>query len=222
MIELTGNKSNLIDAAVRRYFERNQEDAVELVEDLQGMMRVLATSAEDTSPDSSAWSDRFLDQYWRWRRDFVRKDRRRALDHQIYFSPQLVYDEVKGIFSSSPSSGYGMIPYIASAGPISSLDSNILYLVSAMVKVLCREIKNGSSDVSQLFVLTHNVYFHKEASFIDGKAKEDKDVNYWIVRKNDGISKVQFYGPKNPISSSIMLPGIETRQAGSIRIEWRI
>ena len=51
--------------------------------------------------------------------------------------------------------------------PISSLDSNVLYLVSAMVKKLAKEIKSGDSDVEQLFIFTHNVYFHKEASFIN-------------------------------------------------------
>lgn len=89
--------------------------------------------------------------------------------------------------------------------PISSLDSNVLYLVSTMVKKLAEEIKRDDSDVEQLFIFTHNVYFHKQASFINGRTKEDKDVKFWIVRKNNGVSKIQSYCKVNPISSTYEL-----------------
>ena len=96
--------------------------------------------------------------------------------------------------------------------PISSLDSNVLYLVSAMVKELANKIKSSDSDVKQLFIFTHNVYFHKEASFIDGRTKGDKNVNFWIVRKNNGLSKIQSYGMINPISSTYELLWKELRE----------
>lgn len=102
--------------------------------------------------------------------------------------------------------------------PISSLDSNILYLVSAMVKELYKKIKDNESDVEQLFIFTHNVYFHKEASFIDGRTFEDKDVNYWIVRKNNGITKIQSYGKNNPISSTYELLWKELREDSHISL----
>ena len=102
--------------------------------------------------------------------------------------------------------------------PISSLDSNILYLVSAMVKDLAENIKNNTSDVEQLFIFTHNVYFHKEASFIDGRTLESKDVNFWIVRKNNGVSKIQSYGMTNPISSTYELLWKELREDQEISL----
>ena len=89
--------------------------------------------------------------------------------------------------------------------PISSLDSTILYIVGAMIKDLSLSIRRGQGDVNQLFVLTHNVFFHKEASFIDGRTQEIGDVNYWIVRKDGGISTVTPYGMKNPISTAYEL-----------------
>lgn len=89
--------------------------------------------------------------------------------------------------------------------PISSLDSTILYIVGAIVKDLSKKIRDGEGDVTQLFVLTHNVFFHKEASFIDGRTHELKDVNYWIVRKNSGITEIKGYGMRNPISTSYEL-----------------
>lgn len=89
--------------------------------------------------------------------------------------------------------------------PICSLDSTVLYIVSTMVKRLANDIRNNSSDVAQLFVLTHNVFFHKEASFIDGRTKELKDVNYWIIKKDSNISQIFSYGMNNPISTSYEL-----------------
>lgn len=95
--------------------------------------------------------------------------------------------------------------------PISSLDSTILYIVGTMVKSLSLDIRKGQGDVNQLFVLTHNVFFHKEASFIDGRTKEMNDVNYWIVRKDYGISTIMPYGNKNPISTAYELLWQELR-----------
>lgn len=95
--------------------------------------------------------------------------------------------------------------------PISSLDSTILYIVGAMIKDLAKQIAKGKGDVSQLFVLTHNVFFHKEASFVDGRARELKFVSYWIIRKNDDVSSITAYGKKNPISTSYELLWNELR-----------
>lgn len=89
--------------------------------------------------------------------------------------------------------------------PICSLDSTILYIVSAMVKDLIVRVKEGKSDVEQLFILTHNVFFHKEASFIDGRTQEDKNVNYWVIYKDSNISHIKPYGMKNPIKTSYEL-----------------
>lgn len=95
--------------------------------------------------------------------------------------------------------------------PISSLDSTILYIVGAMVKELSKKIRDGIGDVTQLFVLTHNVFFHKEASFIDGQTKKMKEVNYWMVRKDNGVSTITSYGMENPISTSYELLWKELR-----------
>ncbi len=80
-----------------------------------------------------------------------------------------------------------------------------------MVKDLSYKVRHGTGDVTQLFVLTHNVFFHKEASFIDGQTKELGDVNYWIVHKDDGISDITPYGMKNPISTAYELLWQELR-----------
>ncbi|MCQ2040893.1 MULTISPECIES: AAA family ATPase [Stutzerimonas stutzeri subgroup] len=89
--------------------------------------------------------------------------------------------------------------------PISSLDSGILFVVSTLIKSLIKAIKSGLGDVRQLIILTHNVYFHKEASFIDGRTKCINDVNYWVLRKGERFSAIVHHGINNPISTSYEL-----------------
>ena len=102
--------------------------------------------------------------------------------------------------------------------PISSLDSNILYIVGTMVKELSSNIRHGQGDVTQLFVLTHNVFFHKEASFIDGRTQEVGEVNYWIVRKDNGVATIKPYGMRNPISTSYELLWQELRDNDNLTL----
>lgn len=89
--------------------------------------------------------------------------------------------------------------------PISSLDSNVLFIVSTLIKGLIKDIKEDRGRTKQLIVLTHNVYFHKEASFIDGRTTQNNQTNYWIIRKINKLSKIQTYGMDNPIESSYEL-----------------
>lgn len=99
--------------------------------------------------------------------------------------------------------------------PISSLDGTILYVVSSMVKSLIKDIRDGKSDVEQIFILTHNVFFHKETSFIDGRAKELNDVNYWIISKDNNVSSIHSYNKTNPIKTSYELLWQELRDNNS-------
>ncbi len=89
--------------------------------------------------------------------------------------------------------------------PISSLDSNVLFVVSTLIKGIIKDIKSDIGNIKQLLVLTHNVYFHKEVSFIDGRTKEHGQTNYWILRKKNKISSIQSFVKKNPIQTSYEL-----------------
>jgi wobble nucleotide-excising tRNase len=89
--------------------------------------------------------------------------------------------------------------------PISSLDSNVLFIVSSLLKEIIKEIKTDKGNVKQLILLTHNIYFHKEVSFIDGRTKKCSNTNYWILRKNEKISTIQPFLMDNPICSSYEL-----------------
>jgi len=89
--------------------------------------------------------------------------------------------------------------------PISSLDSTILFVVSSLIKEEINEVKQGLGNTKQIIILTHNIYFHKEVSFIDVRTKSNNDTYYWIVRKNNNESKIQCYTINNPIRGSYEL-----------------
>lgn len=98
--------------------------------------------------------------------------------------------------------------------PISSLDSNVLYIVSAIVKTLIKEVKDGSS-IKQLFLFTHNVYFHKEASFQGGRSNGCNQTHFWILRKANNVTSAQPFEQQNPIESSYELLWREIKEQGN-------
>lgn len=89
--------------------------------------------------------------------------------------------------------------------PICSLDSTVLYIVSSLVKGLIKDVREGNSDVEQIFILTHNVFFHKETAFIDRRTEVCNDVYFWIISKDNNISSIRACGRKNPIKTSYEL-----------------
>lgn len=104
--------------------------------------------------------------------------------------------------------------------PISSLDSTILFVVSSLIKEMIKNIKAGSSNIKQMILLTHNVYFHKEASFVDGRHTDNAENKhlYWILRRNCAITNAQYYGSQSPILNSYELLWQDLREKGSGKV----
>jgi wobble nucleotide-excising tRNase len=98
--------------------------------------------------------------------------------------------------------------------PVSSLDSDVLFIVSSLIHRLIETIRSGQGPVKQLFVLTHNVHFHKEVSFDSRRGKESlRDETFWVVRKIGGRSTVEFCDG-NPVSSSYEMLWSDLRRPG--------
>ncbi|MDQ0072544.1 wobble nucleotide-excising tRNase [Variovorax boronicumulans] len=98
--------------------------------------------------------------------------------------------------------------------PVSSLDSDVLFIVSSLIHRLIESIKSGQGPVKQLFVLTHNVHFHKEVSFDSKRDKGSlRGETFWVVRKVGGRSSVEFHDG-NPVSSSYEMLWAELRRPG--------
>jgi len=96
--------------------------------------------------------------------------------------------------------------------PVSSLDSDILFIVSSLIKGLFDEVRNGDGHIKQIFVFTHNVYFHKEVTY--NPRRKDIAMNeesFWIVRKPRLATKIEGHST-NPIKTSYELLWAEVRK----------
>lgn len=98
--------------------------------------------------------------------------------------------------------------------PISSLDSNVLFIVSNLILKLIDDSRSNKNNVVQLFVLTHNVYFHKEVTFHKKRSKGIKlhDETFWIIRKVNNVTEATSHDT-NPIKTSYELMWQELRSA---------
>ena len=91
--------------------------------------------------------------------------------------------------------------------PVSSLDSETLFVVSSLIRQLFAQAKSGEGPVKQILILTHNVYFHKEISFNPNhRSKKSAAPNeaFWVIRKPNAtsvIEKCDF----NPVKTSYEL-----------------
>src|SRR3990167_9380752 len=95
--------------------------------------------------------------------------------------------------------------------PVSSLDSEILFIVGSLIKKVFDEARSGTSLIKQVFVLTHNVYFHKEVAFNNSRTdKALKDETFWVVRKPAKNSKLERHDG-NPIQTSYELLWAEVK-----------
>jgi wobble nucleotide-excising tRNase len=95
--------------------------------------------------------------------------------------------------------------------PVSSLDSNILSIVSTLIREFISGTIAGTSSIKQVFILTHNVYFHKEVTY----RYNSSNYAFWVVRRSGTLSSVEYHA-KNPVMSSYELLWQELLSGNSI------
>ena len=81
-----------------------------------------------------------------------------------------------------------------------------------MIRELLNDIRNNEGTIKQIFILTHNVYFHKEVSY---KPKRDTSKkisieSFWLIKKQDADSFIE-EKKLNPIKTSYELLWMELR-----------
>ncbi len=96
--------------------------------------------------------------------------------------------------------------------PISSLDSNLLFIVSALIKDLMKETTEKNPKIKQVIILTHNTYFYKNITLKYDLQCYQKKYSFWIIRKDNNISTIKGY-KENPIKNSYELLWQEVKQA---------
>ena len=129
----------------------------------------------------------------------------RAFVSFLYF-----YFLLKG---SESESGMTIDRVVVFDDPVSSLDSDVLFIVSSLIKRVFEDIRAKSGYIKQVFVLTHNVYFHKEITF-NARRHNDalSDETFWVVRRlSQGSEVIQHQS--NPVKTSYELLWNELRIA---------
>ena len=89
--------------------------------------------------------------------------------------------------------------------PISSMDSNVLFIVSTLVKDLLIRCKTDKDNICQMIILTHNAYFHKEVTYWGSRNKLSPALGaYFVIRKYNNMSHIKEFSD-NPITSTYEL-----------------
>ncbi|RKQ36849.1 AAA family ATPase [Kocuria tytonis] len=96
--------------------------------------------------------------------------------------------------------------------PISSLDSDVLFIVSALVRDLINRALSKTDHVAQVIVLTHNVYFHKEVTQVRHKDTGSGRC-YHVIRKSLTEANVVEAHAENPVSTEYERLWSEVRRA---------
>lgn len=88
--------------------------------------------------------------------------------------------------------------------PVSSMDSTALFIVSAIVREMINVCRNNTEYlnpqvpgdyIKQLFILTHNVYFHREVTY--QQVGYYNCTSFYMIRKNDNASTVKLCKRQN-------------------------
>ncbi len=115
---------------------------------------------------------------------------------------------------SSSESGTTQNRIVVFDDPVSSLDGDVLFIVSTLIRELCDDVRESRGSIKQVFVLTHNVYFHKEVTFNSKRGPDAlNEESFWTVRKRKGESEVVRHD-YNPIKSSYELLWQDVRERG--------
>ena len=82
--------------------------------------------------------------------------------------------------------------------PVSSMDSSVLFIVSTLIREMVEVCHNNvdyldnqvdGDYIKQIFILTHNVYFHREITY--NQTHRYKSVSFYIVNKASNNSTVK-------------------------------
>lgn len=107
------------------------------------------------------------------------------------------------VFGSRTRSGLHESHILVIDDPVTSMDSNTLFIISTLVRELIRLCLEDRRNIKQMFILSHNLYFFKEVSYgYNERSKGKRNIAYFVVQKINGSSIIKSYENKNPIKNS--------------------
>jgi wobble nucleotide-excising tRNase len=129
---------------------------------------------------------------------------------QTFVSFLYFYHLLKGSISES---GITTDRVVVFDDPVSSLDSDVVFIVSSLIRGVFDEVREGKGHIKQIFLFTHNVYFHKEVTFRPKRSRDPmkKEETFWTIRK-PGLNSVVESHATNPVKTSYELLWGEVRK----------
>lgn len=118
------------------------------------------------------------------------------------------YFQVKG---STDSAELSKAKIVVIDDPVSSMDSSVLFIVSTLVREMIeicynnveyRETLVNGNFIKQIFILTHNVYFHREVTYNQLSRERYPWVSLFVVNKKGNISSIKPCVRSNPMIPS--------------------
>ena len=89
--------------------------------------------------------------------------------------------------------------------PVSSMDSGSLFIVSTLIRHMIENCRNNADNrnaitsdnfIKQIFILTHNAYFHREITY--SYVSKYEYVSFYLIRKTDSKSSIKLCTAINP------------------------
>lgn len=109
------------------------------------------------------------------------------------------------VFGSQSSEGETRKKIVVIDDPVSSLDSNILFIISTQINRMIEICRNNADNrqaivpenfIKQIFILTHNAYFHR--AITTKYANRYDFVSFYLVRKIDNKSSIKLCDQPDP------------------------
>lgn len=109
------------------------------------------------------------------------------------------------VFGSESAEGETRDKIVVIDDPVSSMDSSTLFIVSAQVRKMIEICRNNADNrnpvvpgnfIKQIFILTHNAYFHREITY--PYANRYEFVSFYLIRKTENRSSIRLCDKVNP------------------------
>ena len=109
------------------------------------------------------------------------------------------------VFGSEGSDGSARDKIVVIDDPVSSMDSSALFIVGAQIRKMVEICRNNADNrnavvagnfIKQLFILTHNAFFHREVTY--PHANRYEFVSFYLVKKAANRSSVKLFEEVNP------------------------
>lgn len=109
------------------------------------------------------------------------------------------------VFGSETAEGDSRQKIVVIDDPVSSMDSGALFIIGEQVRKMIEICRNNADNrnpvlkgnfIKQIFILTHNAYFHREITY--PHADRYEFVSFYLVKKRENKSSVELKQRRNP------------------------